>query len=80
MNFYRISNFSAKITKKSLKILFICVTGFADSPLELLFLLTGVLGPVRGGGTALTGQNPAKGGIGGEGDLGEKEEEAEPHP
>jgi hypothetical protein len=28
----------------------------------------------------LTGQNPAKGGVGGEGDLGEKEEEAEPHP
>ena len=32
------------------------------------------------GGTALTGQNPAKGGVGSEGDLGEKEEEAEPHP
>ena len=28
----------------------------------------------------MTGQNPAKGGVGGEGDLGEKEEEAEPHP
>ena len=27
----------------------------------------------------MTGQNPAKGGVGGEGDLGEKEEEAEPH-
>ena len=28
----------------------------------------------------MTGQNPAKGVVGGEGDLGEKEEEAEPHP
>ena len=40
MNFYGISKFTAKITNESLKILFICVTGFADSPLELLFLLT----------------------------------------
>ena len=28
----------------------------------------------------MTGRNPVKGGVGGEGDLGEKEEEAEPHP
>ena len=33
MNFYGISKFATKITKKSLKTLFTCVTGFADSPL-----------------------------------------------
>ena len=74
MNLYRISKFSAKITKKSLEILFICVTGFADSPLELLFLLT--RGPwlrkENREGTAL--QIPARSGPRSEGEVREKKE------
>ena len=66
MNFYGISKFTAKITKESLKILFICVTGFADSPLELLFLLT--WGPWPGQrGAVVVRPNPARGVTGGEG-------------
>jgi len=80
MNFYRISNFSAKITKKSLKILFICVTGFADSPLELLFLLTRGPWPMGKNRAGFGRPLPAPRLTGGEVWVGGNEEEAETNP
>ena len=49
MNFYGISKFTAKITKESLEIIFICVYGYSNNPLGFCFFQPKVLGRVREG-------------------------------
>ena len=67
MNFYRISKFSAKITKEPLLLLFICVTAYSNNPLGFLFFQPEVpesRGRRIGKGA---GRNPAMWVAGGEG-------------
>ena len=49
MNFYGISKFTAKITKETLEILFICVYGYSNNPLGFCFFQPEVPGRVREG-------------------------------
>ena len=54
MNFYGISKFTAKITKETLEILFICVYGYSNNPWSFDSSQPEVLGRVREGGGGLT--------------------------
>ena len=81
-NFYWISKFTAKITKESLEILFICVYGYSNNPLGFRFFST--RGPWldqnRGRAPAgLAGRFPAAQVAGGEGIGVEKEERDQAH-
>ena len=80
MNFYGISKFTAKITKRSLLTLFIRVYCYANNPLELFLLLTRGPWPVGKNRGRLRRPLPATRLAGGEGDVGGNGEEAEPHP
>ena len=72
MNFYGISKFTAKITKRSLLTLFIRVYCYANNPLELLLLLTRGPWPVGKNRGRLRRPLPATRLAGGEGDVGVK--------
>ena len=80
MNFYGISKFIAKITKRSLLTLFIRVYCYANNPLELLLLLTRGPWPVGKNRGRLHWPLPATRQASDEGDVGGNGEEAEPHP
>ena len=80
MNFYGISKFTAKITKRSLLTLFIRVYCYANNPLELLLLLTRGPWPVGKNRGRLHWPLAATRLASGEGDVGGNGEEAEPHP
>ena len=80
MNFYGISKFTAKITKRSLLTLFIRVYCYANNPLELLLLITRGPWPVGKNRGRLRRPLPATRLAGTEGDVGGNGEEAEPHP
>ena len=67
MNFYGISKFTAKITKESLEILFICVYGYSNNPVGFCFFQPEVPGPGQRGSAGFDRPFPGEGITGGEG-------------